>query len=71
MNLNKESLINDSQNSFSTNSQKELVGGRNQEWKTIIESICQKYIEQRTPQTDVEEMGELDRTLETKSSKPT
>ena len=59
MNIVGENLINNSQNSYSTNSQKELVGGRNQEWKTIIESICQKYIEQRKPQTDVGEMGEL------------
>ena len=58
MNINQENSINQLNNSNHANSF-ELVGGRNQEWKTIIENICQKYIEQRKPQTDVEEMGEL------------
>ena len=52
----RENLVNNSQNSYSTNSQNELVGGRNQEWKNIIEKICQKYVEHKNPQTEVEEM---------------
>lgn len=51
-------IINDSNNSLTTNSNNELVGGRNQEWKQIIENICQKHFEQKTTQTVVEEMGE-------------
>ena len=44
-------------NSDSSNSQNGLVGGRNQEWKTIIEKICQKYVEHKNL-CDVD-MGEL------------
>jgi maltooligosyltrehalose synthase len=40
-----ENLINNSQNSELTNSQKELVGGINQEWKNIIKKISQKQVE--------------------------
>ena len=51
-------IINNTYNSIQTNPKNELVGGRNQEWKQIIENICQKHFEQKTTQTVVEEMGE-------------
>ena len=54
----QEKLFNIPNHSGSTNSQDELVGGRNQEWEKLIENICQKYVEHNNPQTVVEEMGE-------------
>lgn len=58
-NLNKirQNLINNSKHSGLTNSKIDLVGGRNQEWKDIIEKICQKYVEHKNL-LDVD-MGEL------------
>ena len=58
MNTDQENLINDSNNSYSTNSH-ELVGGRNQKWKNVLETICQRYAEQKLPHQDVGDMGEL------------
>ena len=52
-------FFNNKLDSYSTDSQKqELVGGRKQEWKQFLENICQKYIKQKIPHQDVEDMGE-------------
>ncbi len=40
---------------------KELVGGRNQEWKSIVEKICQKYVEHQTLNLVGEDMGEIEK----------
>jgi integrase len=55
----QETLINYSKYYNSTNLKNKLVGGKSQEWKTIIDILCQKYFKQIKPQIDVEEMGEL------------
>jgi len=50
-------FFNNQPDSFSTNPQR-LVGGRNQEWKQLLENIGQQLVEQQHPHQDVEEMGE-------------
>ena len=59
MNIDLENLINNSNDSFSTNSF-ELAGGKNQEWKQIIESICQRHVKHHNPQMSGEDMGDLE-----------
>ena len=56
MQTHQENLNNYSTYSFTTNSQNELVGGRSQEWKNILEKGSQKHVEQ-TPRGDI--MGKL------------
>ena len=58
-----QNKINKQKHSYSTNSQKELVGGISKEWKNIVEKIYQKYVEHNNPQ-EVEEM--VKRTYEVK-----
>jgi len=50
-------FFNNKSDSYSTNSDNMLVGGRNQEWKQILENIGQKYVRQPNPQLDGEEMN--------------
>ena len=53
-------FFNNQYDSFSTNPPtSELVGGTNEKWNNILKQIGQHSIEQKNPQQDVEEMGEL------------
>ncbi len=54
-----ENAIKGSNNSYSTNSH-ELVGGAKENWKQILENICQRYIEHLEPQMVGEVMGDLE-----------
>ena len=59
MNYNEPiKYFNNKIDSYLTISKNEIVGGRNQEWKQILENICKRYIKQKTTQNVVEEMGE-------------
>jgi len=46
VNTNQTNLINYSTYSFTTNSNNELEGGKNQEWKTIVDQISKCSVEQ-------------------------
>jgi len=48
-------FFNNQSDSDLTNSY-EVVGGAKENWKQILENISQKYVEQKTPHQDVEEM---------------
>jgi len=52
-------FFKDKSDSCSTNS-KELVGGKEQEWKNVLEKISQSYVKQPKSPLDGEEMGELE-----------
>jgi len=52
-----DAVISDAQNSHSTNLFNDgLEGGKNQEWKNIVENICKRYLKQKTTRNVVEEM---------------
>ena len=51
-------FFNNQLDSYSTNSNVDLVGGKDEEWEQILENISQSYIKQKTPHQDVEKMGE-------------
>ena len=52
-------FFNNITDSYSTNSNKELVGGNREEWKQIIENISQRHVEQLKPLLDGEDMEGL------------
>jgi len=57
--MDQENLINNSTNSFTTNSNSELVGGDKKEWNKNLENRGQSHIRQQYPQLDGEEMVKL------------
>jgi len=52
-------FFNDKSDSHSTNSQ-QLVGGKDQEWKNVLEKLGQNYVEHPQPLVNGEVMGDLE-----------
>jgi len=49
-------FFNDLSDSYSTNSNNELVGGQKEKWQKVIEELCQSPVEQSSPHLDGEDM---------------
>ncbi len=55
----QRNLLNISPNSDVTNLYQELVGGKNQKWKQLIEKTCRKHIEQLLPPSEGKDMEDV------------